>query len=250
MKKHYNLNCPNCTQWRFWSACANAQADLNLHRALIIEGTFSDILAPFKINTIKIFSDWCFCYLIQREMYSGNWISEGILILKVLYCKSTLCLVLKTMKIKGELLYIQENQLCQIVFPPFWKRIYCKRNVYDPLGASLFLLEYMSTLFQKGLDLRESKQRLLCKIAMWSPPVPKYLSHDLRLFDFVCFLFLLVSGKGCGLGRGLWLWHSLDFYLSLFLWLWHSLDFSLTLCFEYNVLNDLSDRWKLVVLFT
>ena len=22
---------------------------------------------------------------------------------------------------------------------------------------------------------------------------------DLRLFDFVCFLFLLVSGKGCGL---------------------------------------------------
>ena len=30
---------------------------------------------------------------------------------------------------------------------------------------------------------------------------------DLRLFGFVCFLFLLVSGKGCGL----WLWHSLDF---------------------------------------
>ena len=32
---------------------------------------------------------------------------------------------------------------------------------------------------------------------------------DLRLFGFVCFLFLLVSGKGCGL----WLWHSLDFSL-------------------------------------
>ena len=30
---------------------------------------------------------------------------------------------------------------------------------------------------------------------------------DLCLFGFVCFLFLLVSGKGCGL----WLWHSLDF---------------------------------------
>ena len=35
---------------------------------------------------------------------------------------------------------------------------------------------------------------------------------DLRLFGFVCFLFLLVSGKGCGL----WLWHSLDFSLTPF----------------------------------
>ena len=32
---------------------------------------------------------------------------------------------------------------------------------------------------------------------------------DLRLFCFVCFLFLLVSGKCCGS----WLWHSLDFSL-------------------------------------
>ena len=30
---------------------------------------------------------------------------------------------------------------------------------------------------------------------------------DLRLFGFVCFLFLLVSEEGCGL----WLWLSLDF---------------------------------------
>ena len=35
---------------------------------------------------------------------------------------------------------------------------------------------------------------------------------DLRLFGFVCFLFLLVSGKGCGL----WLWNSLDFSLTFF----------------------------------
>ena len=35
---------------------------------------------------------------------------------------------------------------------------------------------------------------------------------DFRLFGFVCFLFLLVSGKG----RGLWLWHSLDFSLTLY----------------------------------
>ena len=36
---------------------------------------------------------------------------------------------------------------------------------------------------------------------------------DLCLFGFVGFLFLLGSGKGCGL----WLWRSLDFSLSLFL---------------------------------
>ena len=35
---------------------------------------------------------------------------------------------------------------------------------------------------------------------------------DLCLFGFVSFLFLLVSGKGCGL----WLWHSLDFSLIFF----------------------------------
>ena len=35
---------------------------------------------------------------------------------------------------------------------------------------------------------------------------------DLRLFGFVCFLFVLVSGKGCGL----WLWYSLDFSLTFF----------------------------------
>ena len=35
---------------------------------------------------------------------------------------------------------------------------------------------------------------------------------DLCLFGFVGFLFLLVSGKGCGL----WLWQSLDFSLTFF----------------------------------
>ena len=43
---------------------------------------------------------------------------------------------------------------------------------------------------------------------------------DLCLFGFVGFLFLLVSGTGCGL----WLWHSLDFSLTFcyFIWLWRS----------------------------
>ena len=35
---------------------------------------------------------------------------------------------------------------------------------------------------------------------------------DLCLFGFVGFLFLLGSGKGCGL----WLWHSLDFSVTFF----------------------------------
>ena len=35
---------------------------------------------------------------------------------------------------------------------------------------------------------------------------------DLCLFRFVGFLFLLRSGKGCGL----WLWHSLDFSITFF----------------------------------
>ena len=39
----------------------------------------------------------------------------------------------------------------------------------------------------------------------------------LRSFGFVCFLYLLLSGMGCGL------------------WLWHSLDVSLTFCFFTSV---------------
>ena len=42
---------------------------------------------------------------------------------------------------------------------------------------------------------------------------------NLRLFGFVCFLFLLASGKGCGL----WLWDSLDFSLTF---LCHIVHFS------------------------
>ena len=51
---------------------------------------------------------------------------------------------------------------------------------------------------------------------------------DLCLFGFVCFLFLLVSGKGCGL------------------WLWHSLDFSLTFFFNCRFLHSLLLDWLLL----
>ena len=43
----------------------------------------------------------------------------------------------------------------------------------------------------------------------------------LCLFGFVGFLFLLGSGKGCGL------------------WFWHSLDFSLTFCFLHTIFNNI-----------
>ena len=51
---------------------------------------------------------------------------------------------------------------------------------------------------------------------------------DLYLFGFVCFLFLLVSGKGCGL------------------WLWHSLDFSHTFFF-FRILRNLPSHIRILV---
>ena len=59
---------------------------------------------------------------------------------------------------------------------------------------------------------------------------------DLRWFGFVYFLFLLVSGKGCGL------------------WLWHSLDFSLTFLVTVSVLlfyfsietNNFFPKWQML----
>ena len=44
------------------------------------------------------------------------------------------------------------------------------------------------------------------------PPYFFIRLFDLYLFEFVGFLFLLASGKGCDL----WLWHFLDFSLTLF----------------------------------
>ena len=44
IKKLCILGYPKCVQWRFWSDCANAQADLNLRWAHMseAEGTYSD----------------------------------------------------------------------------------------------------------------------------------------------------------------------------------------------------------------
>ena len=43
MKKICILCYPKCDQWRFWSDCAFAQSDLNLHWSHMSEGTFSDV---------------------------------------------------------------------------------------------------------------------------------------------------------------------------------------------------------------
>ena len=45
MKKLCTINNPKCAKWRFWSDCANAQTDLNLHWAHMSGGTFSHVVA-------------------------------------------------------------------------------------------------------------------------------------------------------------------------------------------------------------
>ena len=63
---------------------------------------------------------------------------------------------------------------------------------------------------------------------------------DLCLFGFVGFLFLLVSGKDCGL----WLWHSLDFLLPIFL------HITKTRLFKYieNFLTKKTESFQIKVL--
>ena len=61
---------------------------------------------------------------------------------------------------------------------------------------------------------------------------------NLRLFSFVCFLFLLVSVKGCGL----WLWHSLDFSLTS-IWILTIL----TLRYGHSNLSCRTNQTKLIM---
>ena len=50
------------TKWWFWSDCANAQANQNLHRILMYEGTFSDVTSQlFK----RLHSQ---CYSCRKTM--------------------------------------------------------------------------------------------------------------------------------------------------------------------------------------
>ena len=64
------LGYPKCAQWRFWSDCANAQADLHLRWAHLSRGTFSDIavrMYNFIHCTVKLLTHAiiAFCYLLR-----------------------------------------------------------------------------------------------------------------------------------------------------------------------------------------
>ena len=67
----------------------------------------------------------------------------------------------------------------------------------------LFLLFFFSVLLALRLPLLGKGELFLVLFVRL---------FDLSLFGFVCFLFLMVSGKGCVL----LLWHSLDFSLTPF----------------------------------
>ena len=70
MKKLCILGYPKCAQWRFWSACANAQADLNLRWAHMSACTFSDIAA--HVTTLAISDN----YIVKQPITFQSW-KEG-----------------------------------------------------------------------------------------------------------------------------------------------------------------------------
>ena len=54
LRKLCILDYPKCTEWRFWSDCANAQAGPKLHWEHISEGTFSDVVDQIWVNWKKL----------------------------------------------------------------------------------------------------------------------------------------------------------------------------------------------------
>ena len=53
--KHCILDNPKCAQWRIWSDCANAQADLNLRWAHMSEVSYSGFVADFYMQDTFFF---------------------------------------------------------------------------------------------------------------------------------------------------------------------------------------------------
>ena len=56
MKKLCILGCPKCAQGRFLSGCAKRQADINLRKAHMSKGTFSDVTAQIIRTTAMVFA--------------------------------------------------------------------------------------------------------------------------------------------------------------------------------------------------
>ena len=77
--------------------------------------------------------------------------------------------------------------------------VYSTRRFVLSIALCYFVLVFFSP-FSIAITSLVEERATLCAFRLF----------DLRLFGFVCFLFLLVSGKGCGL------WHSLDFSLTFF----------------------------------
>ena len=63
------------------------------------------------------------------------------------------------------------------------------RRFVSSLALYYFVLVFLSPLTLRLPRLGKSKLILVLFVRLF----------DLRLFGFVCFLFLVVSGKGCGL---------------------------------------------------
>ena len=96
--------------------------------------------------------------------------------------------------------------------------VYSTRRFVVCLSVCHFVLVFFSPFSIAITSLGEERELILVLFVRL---------FGLCLFRFVGFLFLLGSGKGCGL----WLWHSLDFSLTFLippsfgvsgrLWLWH-----------------------------
>ena len=81
-----------------------------------------------------------------------------------------------------------------------------RKNRFVCLSVCHFVLVFFSPFSIAITSLGEERELILVLFV---------LLFGLCLFGFVDFLFLLRSGKGCGL----WLWHSLDFSLTFLFFL-------------------------------
>ena len=118
--------------------------------------------------------------------------------------------------------------------------LYNRTRAYEAIRCMSYLVQFCTCVFSVLLALRLprlGKRELILVLFV--------RLIDLCLFGFVGFLFLLVSGKGCGL----WLWHSLDFFSYLFFI--YCVDLSLYVshlffwCIGKAVLCDCSISWYL-----
>ena len=80
--------------------------------------------------------------------------------------------------------------------------VYSTRRFVVCLSLCHFVLVFFSPFSIAITSLGEERANLVLLVRLF----------DLCLFGFVGFLFLLGSGRGCGL----WLWHSLGFSLTFF----------------------------------